>query len=446
MPTTIRRVVQSTIALLAVGLLTLLAIVGMTIWLNERAQVYFEDVFKARITRTSAVELRSAVQTAESSQRGYLLTGNEIYLAPFDTAKGLIEQNLDRLKQSLAPYPETAPMLQRLSVLIADKLAEMEQTVLLKNDRRDEEALAMLRTNRGKALTDEINVFLTGAIRGAEERLAIGIDEQRNNAAMLRWVSILGGLLIVAVVGGVIVTIGRYTREVRQARDEVRTLASGLEERVKSRTADLATARDRAEVLVAEVNHRVANSLTLVASLVKLQANALGDKAAKDALDETYGRIIAIGEVHKRLYSSSDVRFVALDEYLKGLLDQLAASMHNEGLGAWLRYDLEPLKLQTDASINLGVVVTEWVTNAFKYAYPGSNGEVRVSLKALDDSRAELVVEDDGVGRRADRPAQGAGHRRHQPRTHTGALRAEIAYLARDPGTAARLVFPLMPG
>lgn len=446
MPITVRYVVQSTIALLTVGLLTLLAIVGMTIWLNERAEVYVENVSNARLTRNAAVELRSALLTAESSQRGYLLTGNEIYLSPYDTAKESIGHNLDQLKTSLEPFPETAPMLQRLSALVAAKLAELDQTVALKNDGRGEEALAVLHTNRGKAMTDELNVFLTGAIQRAEERLSTGVDEQRTNAARLRWVSIVGGVLIVLVVAGVIVTIGRYAGEIRQARDEVRTLAAGLEDRVRIRTADLAAARDRAEVLVAEVNHRVANSLTLVASLVKLQANTLQDKAAKDALDETYGRILAIGEVHKRLYSSSDARFVALDEYFKGLLDQLAASMHNKGLGAWLRYDLEPLQLPTDASINLGVVVTEWVTNAFKYAYPGGNGEVRITLKALDQSRAELLVEDDGIGRRADRPAQGTGIGTRLVTAMAGTLRAEISYLARDPGTAARLVFPLAAG
>jgi hypothetical protein len=106
MPISSRFVIQSTIVLLAIGFLTLLGIVGMTIWLNERAQAYFNEVIEARDTRTSAVELRSAMQTAESSQRGFIVTGNEIYLAPFDSAKALAKRQLDSLKQSLAPYLE----------------------------------------------------------------------------------------------------------------------------------------------------------------------------------------------------------------------------------------------------------------------------------------------------------------------------------------------------
>ena len=443
MPITSRFVVRSTFGLLAVGLLTLLGIVGMTIWLGQRAQVHFTDAIETRDTRGSAVELRSALQTAESSQRGFLVSGNEIYLAPYDSAKALAERQLDTLQRALAPYGEAEVMLRRLTTVIGDKFSEMDQTIAWKSDRRDAEALALFRTNLGKALMDEANVFLSGIIRGADERLTAGVDEQRANAAMLRWVSIVGGLVIVLVVGGVTVTVLRYAHEIAQARDEVRILNASLEERVKQRTADLAQARDRAEVLLVEVNHRVANSLSLVASLVQLQANAVSDRAAKDALGETHARIFAISLIHKRLYSSGDVRFVALDEYLLSLLDHLETSMRAEGHGASLRYDLEPLEMPTDASINLGVVVAEWVTNAFKYAYPDRRGEVRVRLKRLPDSRAELVVEDDGIGRNDEGLVKGTGLGTRLVNGIAAAMAAEIQYLGRRPGTVARLIFPL---
>jgi two-component sensor histidine kinase len=167
------------------------------------------------------------------------------------------------------------------------------------------------------------------------------------------------------------------------------------------------------------------------------------DQAAKDALGETQARIYAISSVHKRLYSSGDVRFVALDEYLAGLLDHLATSMRAEGHGASLRHELEPVKLRTDASVNLGVVVTELVTNAFKYAYPNGTGEVRVRLKHLPDSRVELLVDDDGVGRNDDGPAKGTGLGTRMVKAMAATMGAEIQYSNGRPGTAARLTFPL---
>ncbi len=443
MPITSQFVVRSTIGLLAVGFLALLVIILTTMWLGERAQVYFNDVIEARDTRGSAVELRNALLAAESSQRGYLVTANEIYLAPYDSAKAMAQRHLDTLKRTLVTYEQSEVLLRRLTTLMTDKIAEMDRTIALKKDLRDDEALALLRTNRGKALMDEANVFLSGIIQSADERLTTGVEEQRANAAMLRWVSIIGGFVIVLVVAGVVVTVARYTREIAQARDEVRELNTSLEQRVERRTADLARARDRAEVLLTEVNHRVANSLTLVASLVKLQSNAVADPAAKQALGETQGRIYAISLIHKRLYSSGDVRFVALDEYLSSLLDHLETSMRAEGLGASLRYELEPLRLPTDASVNLGVVLTEWVTNAFKYAYPDQLGQVRVSLKRLEGERAELMVEDDGVGRAENTAAKGSGLGTRIVKAMAATMSAEAAYEPRNPGTAARFTFAL---
>lgn len=443
MPISARFVVQSTVLLLAVGFLALLAIVGMTIWLGERSQIYFDEVIEARDTRSAAVELRAALQAAEASQRGFIATGNEIYLAPYSTAKALAEDQLQAVTRALAQMPDSEPLVQRLAAVVSEKLVEMDQTIALKREEQDAEALSMLKTNRGKALMDEANVFLSGIIRAADERLTTGVSEQRTNALRLRWVSILSALLIVVVVGGVVVTVAQYTREIRAARDEVHRLNGSLEARVADRTAELARARDRAEVLLAEVNHRVANSLQMVASLVKLQANTITDEAAKKALAETQARIYAVGLIHTRLYSSGDVRQVALDEYLASLLDHLATSMRSEGHGASVIYELDALKLPTDASINLGVVVTEWVTNAFKYAYPDWRGEVRVKLSRRDDGRGELVVEDDGVGRGEDRPAKGTGLGTRLVKAMASAIGGTVEYLSRQPGTAARITFPL---
>lgn len=202
-------------------------------------------------------------------------------------------------------------------------------------------------------------------------------------------------------------------------------------------------ARERAETLLVEVNHRVANSLTLVASLVSLQANAVVDEGARNALEETKARIYAISLVHKRLYSSGDVRFVELKEYLSGLLEHLELAMRNEGHLTSLKLDIAPLNLRTDASINLGVIVTEWITNAFKYAYPDGQGEVRVTLKLVNEKVAELSVEDDGIGRGDAGHPKGSGLGTRMVRAMAGSMGAQIHYLDGPPGTSARLVFPL---
>ena len=431
----------TTFAYLLVGFLSLLGIVGMTFWLSERAQVYFDQAIEARDTRGAAVSLRNAVQVAESAQRGFLLTGNEIYLAPYMTSKTQANRELGTIGRLLAPYPNSAVPMQRLSALVAEKFGEMDATISLKREGRDQEALAIIRTNKGKALMDEGNVFVAGIIAQADARLTAGVGEQRANASWLRLAAAISAAIIIAMVAGAGFVLLRYTAQLREARDEVRELNIGLETRISDRTAELSQARDRAEVLLSEVNHRVANSLALVSSLVSLQAKAMGDEVAKRALSETQARIMAISLVHRRLYDSKDARSVSLDEYLSGVLDQLKVSLRSEGKEISLKYNIEPIKLETDRSINVGVVVTEWVTNAFKYAYPERAGEVRVSVGRSPDDRIELVVEDDGVGRVDGAPAQGTGLGSRIVKAMAASIGGEIQYQPRNPGMAARMTF-----
>lgn len=426
---------------LTIGFLALIVIVGTTIWLVERGNSLFEQSALQRSIRIVAVDLRDHLRTAESSQRGFLLTGNQIYLAPYDTAKTRARQELDDLGRMIAPDAPNRAMLPRLSEAVGEKIAEMDNSIALKSAGRDADAMALLQRNRGKTLMDEINVFLYGAILTADESGTLNSAEQQRNASLLRWISAGAAVVIILVVFVVAFTVYRNGQDLKLARDEVRAINLTLEERVKTRTADLAMARERAEVLLAEVNHRVANSLQLVAVLVGMQMRSVTDTAAKDALRETQSRINAISLIHKSLYTSGDVTNVALDDYLGAMLGNLETVMKKDGHTAILKCYLEPISLSTDASVSLGVAVQELVTNAFKYAYPDDKpGEVRVRLKRLGDGKAELTVEDDGVGIAPNATHAGTGLGSKIIHTMASALQTHVEYINRVPGTAARLV------
>ncbi len=426
---------------LAIGFFALLAIVGTTLWLVERGNSLFEKSELQRTIRIAAVDLRDHLRTAESSERGFLLTSNQIYLAPYDTAKTQARQELDDLGRLLAPEAPNRAMLPRLSEAVGEKIAEMDSSIALKSAGHDADAMALLQRHRGKALMDEINVFLYGAILGADESSALNSAEQQRNASLLRWISAGGAVVIVLVVFAVAFTVYRNGQDLKLARDEVRAVNLTLEERVKSRTVDLAMARERAEVLLTEVNHRVANSLQLVAALVRMQVRSVTDKAAKDALLETQSRIDAISLIHKSLYTSGDVKNVALKDYLGAMLRNLETAMKKDGHTAILKCYLEPISLSTDDSVSLGVAVQELVTNAFKYAYPDANpGEVRVRLTRLGEGKAELTVEDDGVGMTPKPMPANTGLGSKIIRTMASALQTHVEYINLKPGTAARLV------
>lgn len=201
-------------------------------------------------------------------------------------------------------------------------------------------------------------------------------------------------------------------------------------------------ARDRAELLLREVNHRVANSLTLVAALARLQTNAVTDPAAKEALEEMQARISAIAGIHRRLYTSQDVEAVELDAYLSGLVEELQVAMKASGRDHAIRLQAEPIRLATDKAVSLGVVVTELVTNAYKYAYPGgTQGEIRVQVMREGPDTLSLAVEDDGVGWTGEGEAKGTGLGSRIIRAMASNLRSVLTYAPGRTGTRAVLSF-----
>jgi two-component sensor histidine kinase len=225
-------------------------------------------------------------------------------------------------------------------------------------------------------------------------------------------------------------------------------LEDALERRRLSRANEEAQeevrlARDRAEAMLREVNHRVGNSLQLVSSFISLQLRQMKNDAGRLALQDAQVRIEAVAQVHRRLYTSADMASVALDEYLEGLVDELVQSLCPEEGAPCITLKAESLRVDTDQAVSLGVVVTELVTNAVKYAYlPGNGGDIRVLLERQDETRAVLTVEDDGPGMGDGKPkGTGLGGKIISAMAH--GLRSQLEIDPEHTGVRARMVFDL---
>ena len=174
--------------------------------------------------------------------------------------------------------------------------------------------------------------------------------------------------------------------------------------------ASLRAGNERLQAMLSEVNHRVANSLQLVSAFVHLQAGAVADPAAKAALEDTQQRIAAIAQVHQRLYTADDVDMVDMKDYLTALVGELEQTWSTPASPRVLTLKADPVRVKTDRTVALGIIVTELVSNACKYAYPaGQAGEVRIILKAEGDDHFRLTVQDDGPGIRQGEDPKGTG-------------------------------------
>jgi two-component sensor histidine kinase len=206
--------------------------------------------------------------------------------------------------------------------------------------------------------------------------------------------------------------------------------------------AELLTSNRRLEALLHEVNHRVANSLQLVSSLVRLQASAV-EGEARAALKDTQRRIEAIIQVHRRLYASQDVESVEMRDYLAPLIRELEDTLSTAESPRRIVLLADDVTLPPDKAVSVGVVVNELVTNACKYAYGrGEAGEVRVRLGPDgEDGGLTLAVEDDGPGL-ADGPVKGTGLGARLIKAMAQSLKSEVVYDSGPSGMRVRLRLP----
>lgn len=158
---------------------------------------------------------------------------------------------------------------------------------------------------------------------------------------------------------------------------------------------NLQAALDYHKVLLNEINHRVKNSLQLVASLFNLQAGSTSDAAVAQSLREAMVRVTAIARIHERLYRTSDIGTVDLTAYLTDIcsdLREVTANCH-------LRFEAGgPIPIATDRAVRVALLASELITNAAKHAYPEETGGPIVVRVVHTGDIVTLSVRDRGSG------------------------------------------------
>jgi len=225
----------------------------------------------------------------------------------------------------------------------------------------------------------------------------------------------------------------RSLREVRQAH-QLRVLNADLTRALAEREALLV----QKDVLMKEVDHRVQNSLQLVSAFLALQAREASDEPAVVAhLTEAQARLSAVALVHRRLYRDDQVQTVDLSRYLEELAGDMKASLGADW-GSRITLDLTPILIPTDRAVNVGLVMTELLINATKYAYGGAAGPVGIALEQ-HRNRLRLIVADEGRGK----AGSGSGFGSRMMKAVVARIDGEIEFVDNAPGLRAILTAPI---
>lgn len=191
-------------------------------------------------------------------------------------------------------------------------------------------------------------------------------------------------------------------------------------------------------ILLQELQHRVANSLQIIASILMQSARKVQSEETRGHLHDAHNRVMSIAALQQQL-ATSQLGRVALRPYLTNLCRSVAASMIQDHDLLTLAADIDESTVEADVSISLGLIVTELVINSLKHAYPGHrNGRIKVMYRSNDTEWA-LTVGDDGVGMPAARQDPKGGLGTSIVKALAQQLEAELTITDAKPGTVVTL-------
>jgi signal transduction histidine kinase len=389
---------------LALGVIVSLGVLGF-------AEIGYRRLEFANKAMSTALEMETAVNEtlaligeAESSQRGFLLTGDPTYLKPYKAALPKIDQTFARLRE-LINANGTAVMIDhtgQLNVLIGKKLNELESTLALNERNGREAAFQLIDTGLGQRLMEEI--------RSQAQSI---LDELRESSRKggTRWAQDIefgrvGMLTMTAFTIALLFVVWALARREISAREaKRRTLVEEqrrLEQEVATRTEELSELSTYLQTVREEEKSRLARDIhdelggILVGAKMDVAWAAQRCKTALPEAAEKLNRALTV------LDEGVEMKRRIIEELRPTLLDNLGISsaldwqvrQTCERAGLQCELNLADLELPPEVSIALYRIAQEALTNIVKYA---SARNVEVELLG-DDEGVSLIVHDDGAG------------------------------------------------
>jgi chemotaxis protein methyltransferase CheR len=195
------------------------------------------------------------------------------------------------------------------------------------------------------------------------------------------------------------------------------------------------------ETLLQEMQHRIANSLQIIASILLLKARTVQSEETRLHLRDAHVRVMSVAAVQQQLQGARHGEPIEIGPYLSRLCDTLAASIIGDGRSISVKVEADAGAAASDEATSIGLVTTELVINALKHAFPNdSAGEIRVSYE-VDEANWRLSVSDNGAGLRQDRSGRahtGLGNSIVEALAHQ--LKASVETTAGSPGVTVSVV------
>lgn len=409
------------------GLIGAMIVLGVLMAQNNFSQNAARYVAKDEGDALIAIyRLQATLTDLEAGQRGYILTGNPAYLTPYTRARSALDGQVSEVRSVMAGRISASQSdINRFEQIARDKLVEIDKSVSLARSGEFGLAGDIVRSNLGKRDMDMLRAML-GQMADSQTQRRADAFARANRLSSWLLPLILGLWAMIGMLGWSAIHVER-----RRADVLIET----------ERAEQMRLARDRAQLVAGEMNHRIKNLFAVVLSIIQLSSRREG--TAREILTDVTARVRALLQAHEAALANE-----AGGADLRQLAERTIAP-YRDGARATVSLDGQAVMLPQTKVTPMALILHELATNAAKYGALSANaGHLALTWTCESDGenreRVHFVWCETGgppVSPQASQPGKGFGSRM------TTMAAAQLAgTLEREwPETGARVVidFPI---